>query len=175
MASFRFSEQGFSFRPLEERDLEWARLLHNDPEVRLMLTDPSAVTRKGQREWFKSIRDSEKSKRLVVEFGRERVGLVRLDSIDYLNRSVLVGLDIDRRHRGRHYAKRIYAVLLRHLFSKLGMHRAWLKVAGFNARARRLYRELGFREEGVERGALYRFKRFHDYIIMGLLSEELKV
>ncbi len=174
MASFRFSGQGFTFRPLEEKDLEWARLLHNDQEVRLMLTDPRSVSRKAQREWFESIRESHQSQRLVVRRDKKRIGIVRLDSIDRLNRSVLVGLDIGRRHRGRHYAKRIYSALLGYLFSRLGMHRAWLKVAEFNPKARRLYRELGFREEGVEREALYRFKKFHGYVVMGLLAREWK-
>lgn len=162
----------YLFRLMREDDLEWARILHNDPDVLSMLKDPHEVTPEMQKIWYQSLQASQTSKRIVVECNKERIGLIRLDDIDTHNHTIAVGLDIYRNHRGKGHATQIYAVILDYCFETCGMHRCWLDVVCYNTIAYNLYRKLGFREEGRARERIYRFSAYHDYILMGMLKDE---
>jgi RimJ/RimL family protein N-acetyltransferase len=162
-----------TFKALCESDLEWARLLHNDPEVLLMLTDPSPVSEDQQQIWFQNMKNNQRSERWVAYSPKgERIGVVRIDNLDYDNLSVCIGLDIHKDFRGRGYAKPIYKEILRLFFLGYGFNRVWLLVASYNKRAYGLYSKLGFLEEGRMRKALYRYGDYHDYISMSTLREE---
>lgn len=158
------------FSPLTEYHLEWARCLHNDPEVLCMLTDPHKVSREEQIDWFSNLQESKTSKRLVVSYKECLIGIIRLDQIDYNNKSVQVGLDIHKDFRGGKFAKPIYNKLLSELFVEF--NRVYLMVAEYNRRAINLYSDLGFKYEGTHRQALFRYGKFHDYISMSILREE---
>jgi RimJ/RimL family protein N-acetyltransferase len=164
----------YLFRILEKKDIEWARLLHNDPEVLNMLTDTNFVNEYQQAAWFENLCLSSKSKRLVIELNKEKIGLIRLDEIDHINKSICVGLDIVRDYRGKGYGKNAFLLLLDYVFNELNMNRAWLLVAEFNERAYNLYKKIGFVEEGRQRERLYRFGKYYDYIMMSILKKEYK-
>jgi RimJ/RimL family protein N-acetyltransferase len=159
-------------RDLLEEDIEWARQLHNDQYVLMMLTDPHIVTPEEQIKWFHKLQTSTTSARLMVENEGRRIGLIRLDSIDFYNKSICVGLDIHKDFRGKGFAKPIYRELFREIFQERDFNRIWLMVAEYNDIARKLYQELGFIEEGRQREALYKEGRFYDYILMGMLKGE---
>lgn len=161
-----------NYKPITEADLEWARVLHNDPEVLQMLTDTHEVQPDEQIRWFESLSRSKSSRRLVVWQGQMRAGLVRIDQLDYENSSVCIGLDIDPAFRGQGYARVIYKDMFEMFFVDEGINRIWLLVAEFNSRARHIYTSLGFKEEGRHRQGLTRFGKKWDYILMGILKEE---
>ncbi len=169
-----FKSGEYLLRILEKFELEWARELHNDPEVLTMLTDASFINETQQIKWYESLCTSTKSKRLVIEYNGEKIGLVRLDDIDQVNQSICVGLDIAKVYRGQGHGKKSFKVLLEYVFHELNMNRAWLLVAEFNERAYKLYKSLGFIEEGRQRERLYRFGRHYDYIMMSILKKEYK-
>lgn len=172
-----FSYQGnrFTYHSISAADIEWARELHNDPEVLSMLTDPTVISPEQQIRWYVSVSNSSKSERLVVRLGGERVGLVRIDNIDHHNKNVCLGLDIAKEFRGRGYASEVYKDMFRLFFEKEGMNRIWLLVAEYNHRARHIYQSLGFREEGIYREALLKEGQYYDYILMGILKSEYHV
>lgn len=162
----------YQLRPIAPQDLEWVRKLHNDQSVLSMLTDPTTVTPRAQKRWYLSLQKSKTSKRWVVLYNGERIGIVRTDALDFNNKSVCIGLDIHKDFRGHGHGKNIYLILFEYFFLKLKLHRCWLFVADYNKVAHALYLRLGFKEEGRARGALYRFQKYHDYILMGILREE---
>ena len=55
----------------------------------------------------------------------------------------------------------------------MNLNRIELDVFAENARARRVYEKVGFREEGVRRQAVYKYGRYQDVVVMGLLAGEL--
>lgn len=165
---------GLSYRPLTQKDLEWARQLHNDPEVLVMLTDPRKVSEDQQKAWFKSLQKSLTSERILVSMKDIPIGLIRIDQLDFVNNSVCLGLDIVKTHRGQGLAPGIYKTAMNVLFNSkdLRMHRVWLLVAEYNMRARRLYKKLGFSQEGVLKDAIFRNGEYHNYISMSILKDE---
>jgi RimJ/RimL family protein N-acetyltransferase len=64
---------------------------------------------------------------------------------------------------------------MEHGFAELNLNRIWLAVLADNVRAERLYRSLGFREEGRLRDAQYKRGRYLDVILMALLRREFSL
>jgi RimJ/RimL family protein N-acetyltransferase len=54
----------------------------------------------------------------------------------------------------------------------MNMHRVYLQVFDFNSRAIALYEQLGFREEGRFRDAVFREGRYCDVVVMSMLESE---
>ena len=159
-------------RELLLQDLEWARQLHNDPDVLCMLTDPTVITKEQQMEWYKNLCNTNSSKRLVALNEGSAIGLIRLDQIDKHNKSVCVGMDIHRSFRGKGFAKLIYRQLIKSLFEDYEFNRLWLLVANYNTVARKLYTKLGFLQEGIYRQALLKDGKYYDYVLMSILRDE---
>ena len=61
-------------------------------------------------------------------------------------------------------------MLLDKLFTVHQFNRVWLLVAEYNAVAINLYKNLGFRLEGTQREAIYRFGQFWNYETMSILK-----
>jgi len=159
------------FQPLTKEYLEWARLLHNDPEVLCMLTDAHEVCEAEQLVWFDRLKRSITSERKVVFNNNTPIGIIRLDDMDTNNKSICVGLDVHKDFRGLGLSKDIYKKLLKELFIG-GWNRVWLLVAEYNTKALNLYKKLGFVQEGIQRKRLLKNGVFYDYIMMSILRSE---
>lgn len=164
-------DHSVTIRPMKWRDIEWARQQRNSPETRQWLGHTSEISFSEQVKWFwKLLKDPTKA-RMVILSNSNRIGVVRIDSIDYTNMSVCIGMDIDPKHRGKGYCQEAYKLLLRYLFG-IGWNRIWLLVGDYNKRGIHIYQKVGFKFEGNYRQGLYRDGKFHDYYLMGILREE---
>lgn len=162
----------FSYTLLKEEHLEWACELHNDHSTLFELTDVEHVTQLQQKAWYTTISNSKSSKRFVIEYYSIPIGIFRIDNIDYKNKSVMVGLDIDQKYRGLGYSYQIYEYFLDYYFNQVNMNRIYLKVLETNLRAKHIYEKIGFVVEGVERKAIFRNGKYNDYICMSILRDE---
>lgn len=180
--------KGHHFRHIDADDLEFTLQLHNEPSTLMQLTDPRIISREQQRAWITNIINSRTSLRLIITaesveadgsaFGCQKpmqpCGVVRVDCIDTINRSVMLGLDIISHERGKGHALISYEFMLWYLFEMCSMHRIYLSVLSTNHRAHELYKGLGFKEEGISRDAIFRNGKFNDYIMMGMLEDEYR-
>lgn len=73
---------------------------------------------------------------------------------------------------GRWPAEEHLRALMAHVFQQLRAHRLWLDVFATNARALHVYRNTGFREDGVFREAIYREGEFHTLLLFSILDRE---
>lgn len=162
----------FNFQPLSYEYLEWARLLHNDPDVICNLTDPHFVSLEEQEYWFERLQKSQSQKRIIPFLNEKPIGLIRLDSIDYYNKSLAIGLDIVKEFRGQGLARPIYKQCFQEWFIEKDFHRIWLMVADYNEKAKHIYKSLGFKQEGIQKEALFKNGQFFDYILMAILRDE---
>jgi len=88
------------------------------------------------------------------------------------NRDASIGLILAKDQWGKGYGKEIMKCLMDHAFKELGFHRLSLTVIATNARAVKLYRELGFVEEGRTREGVWQDGAWQDAIQMGMLERE---
>lgn len=70
--------------------------------------------------------------------------------------------------------KHLLSFILEQAFHANGAHRVWLDVFEGNSRARHLYRELGFQEDGLLREAILRDQQYHSLVLMSILDREYR-
>ncbi len=170
-----FEYRELSMRLVERDDLAALLAMREDPEIWAWLGDVRMLSEDAQERWFETMRqDLTREYYIVDDFvkGHEFVGLVRSDEIDWINRSMRVGCDVRDVFRGQGYGTRIMHMVLKYCFDYLNMHRLWLLVLGTNDQAIHLYRNVGFRDEGLQRQAIWRDGAYRDYVMMSILAEE---
>lgn len=161
-------------RLLESKDLEYARLLHNESSTLNMLTDPFHVTQEEQAVWFENLSKSRTSRRYAIclKDSGNICGIIRLDRIDTVNNNAEIGADIDPNYRQKGIATEAYIGLIDYLFNTLGLHRLQLLTRTTNHPAISLYKKIGFQVEGTLRESIFREKIFQDLYIMSLISTD---
>ncbi|KAL3467208.1 acyl-CoA N-acyltransferase [Aspergillus heterothallicus] len=88
------------------------------------------------------------------------------------NRNAALGISFIESARGKGYGREAINWILDWAFEIGGLHRVSLEVLASNERARRLYKSVGFVEEGRQREAVWQFRKWHDVIEMGILEHE---
>lgn len=110
---------------------------------------------------------------LIVDDADHCVGHVGLYKINHRVGSaefaILLG---DRGLWGKGLGKTITRQILALAFDQLNLRRIYLEVLSTNDRAYKLYRSIGFVEEGRLRQAQYKDGAYMDVIVMGLLRDE---
>ena len=178
-----FFHEDIGFRRVEEDDLEDVRRLRNDPTTWMQLTTVGQISEAQQQRWFERIKDAsdceyysifkvERQFPIIIE--NEFIGIIRFDQIDHANRSVRVGCDITPAERGKGYGTKVYRAMLDYCFRQANFHKLWLLVLEDNEVGRRLYKNVGFVEEGRMRGHVWRDGRWKDYVVMSILEEEYR-
>ncbi len=127
-----------------------------------------------QRNWLENVSKSTKDKYLIFETKIisnqlakkeeiwQKIGLIRLNEIDFINRSVCVGGDIGLEFIGKGHSKIMYQIIFKICFEIWGMNRIWLSALESNIRARNLYHKINFFQEGVIRKAVFKNGTFED-------------
>jgi diamine N-acetyltransferase len=101
------------------------------------------------------------------------IGAIYLLHIDWHNRSVEFSIWIgEKLHQGKGAGLQASKLALDHAFSDLNLHRVYLTVLTSNLRAIGLYKKLGFQQEGILRGAVYKNGSYHDMLQMSILDSE---
>jgi diamine N-acetyltransferase len=168
-----FDHHSLRIRPIEENDLDKMVKLRADPAVWMTLGTIHMVSLRQQKEWYqRMLLDPSQGYYILCTEQIDFVGIVRMDEIDYINRSIRVGGDILPRYQRQGYGTRMMELLKSYCFDYLNMNRIWLLVLESNKPGIKLYRKTGFIEEGRQRQAIYRDGRYLDYIMMSILKQE---
>ncbi|KAF6810641.1 hypothetical protein CSOJ01_06201 [Colletotrichum sojae] len=91
------------------------------------------------------------------------------------HRSTSLGITLAAAYQGQGYGAEAIDWALDWAFRFGGYHRVELGTTSFNERAQRLYKKLGFVEEGRAREAHYFDRRWYDLISYGMLEGEWEV
>lgn len=106
--------------------------------------------------------------------GGELVGHVTAWGMNPRVRTATLAIMIGPRYQGQGFGGDALRVMLRVVFEEMAAHKAALDTWSFNDRALRLYRSLGFVEEGRERDAVFHRGEFHDKVHLGMLESEYR-
>jgi RimJ/RimL family protein N-acetyltransferase len=161
-------------RAIEREDIPTFVRWFNDPEVRHYLEMYLPMSKAEEEQWFEGYLKNESSRFFGIETqDGVFIGNVGLHSIDWKNRSAVLGIVIaEKEYWGRGYGSDAITTLLGFVFGEMNLHRIHLSAFEFNERAIRCYEKCGFRREGRARDALFREGRYHDAIHMAILSDE---
>ena len=73
---------------------------------------------------------------------------------------------------GKGLGRALLAKVIDRIFADTEAFRVWLGVFAENERAQRAYRAIGFRDEGISRGAAFFYGRHRDELVMAVLRPE---
>jgi UDP-4-amino-4,6-dideoxy-N-acetyl-beta-L-altrosamine N-acetyltransferase len=163
-------------REMREADVEHVVRWRNDPEVLGMLFSYRPLSEQEQREWFSKLPGDRTRVNFIVETLSGRpVGQAGFASLDHRDRRAELGVVIgEREEQGRGLGTDTVRLLVGYGFRELNLHRIDLRVLAGNDRALKLYRGLGFRDEGVLRRAVFKDGEFRDVVVLGLLEDEFE-
>ncbi|KAL3462761.1 acyl-CoA N-acyltransferase [Aspergillus heterothallicus] len=83
-----------------------------------------------------------------------------------------LGISFAAGHRGKGYGGEVINWALDWAFQHAGLHRVSLGAFSYNENALKLYRKLGFVEEGREREGIYHCRGWHDIVLLSMLEHE---
>jgi len=157
---------------IEESDLGF--LLELRSSVWENLGTINMVNNYKQKKWFENVcNDPTKEYYIVSQSNDIKIGLIRTDEIDFINRSMRIGCDVHPDYQYKGYGTNIMTMLIKYCFDYLNMNRLWLMVLETNIAGQRLYKKVGFTEEGRHKKGIYRNGKYIDYILMSLIKEQI--
>jgi diamine N-acetyltransferase len=133
------------------------------------------ATREQEDEWISRVtKDSSQVNFVIYSVAdpSQPAGTISLTSIDRRSRNAEYGrVFVSPKFRGAGVMDHASRLVLRYGFGDLNMHKIYLRVLSDNERAIRLYRRLGFEEEGCLREHVYKDGTYRDVTCMGLLAD----
>jgi RimJ/RimL family protein N-acetyltransferase len=151
-----------------EADVPTLAELRNDLATQYaLLASPKPNTLDDVRAWIdRRARDPAALFHVVAEESGAAVGFTQVLGIDETGRHGMLGIAIDRRHRGRGHGR----AALEHVFAAAladgRLDKLVLQVAADNTRACTLYRSVGFRDVGLHRRHYRAPDGWHDVAVM---------
>jgi ribosomal-protein-alanine N-acetyltransferase len=168
---------GFYLRKPERGDVDALWVVKNDPAVAAMLGGFSTGYSRTDLEGWVDFHAKAKDEALyVIADGKDRpIGHVGLYKIDHRIRSAEFAIIIgDSTAWGKGLGRACTRFAVEYGFDELNLRRIYLEVLATNERAIKLYRSLGFVEEGRLRQAQWKAGKYVDVLVMALLSEEYR-
>lgn len=163
---------GLKLRPLEREDLTFVHELDNNESVmHYWFEEPYEAFVELCDLYDKHIHD-QSERRFVVEREHERVGLVELVEINHIHRRAEFQIIIAPQHQGKGYASASTALAMHYAFTVLNLHKLALIVDCENVRALRVYRKLGFVEEGLLRSEFFVDGVYRDVLRMAAFQDQ---
>jgi len=158
-----------TFKEMTENELGFFNDLRNSCAVDY-LHDSRQFTFKEAKNWFKHT----KNKYYIIYFDKDKIGYFRLTNYSESNKNIYVGADLHEDWRGQGLSYMSYEHFIPYLFKSYQLHKISLEVLANNTRAIKLYKKLGFVEDGIKREDVLKKTGYVDSIIMSLLKKEWK-
>lgn len=160
-------------RRFDECDLEKNLGWINDAEIFVTMGILGPRTKKAQERWYESVFESKTNIVFAIcrEDDKEYIGNASIFDIDTRNRNA--GLTImlpEQSSRGKGYGTEAVRLLCDYAFEYLNLYKVYCKTD--NPVAAKLYRSIGFIQEGVLRGHAYHYGHYIDKLVFGLLKQE---
>lgn len=178
MKNVRFLEgKEVYLRPIEASDTDWYFSTLYDKETRRLTGTQKHYTREQIANYIEEKSQDRSSVLLVIATRSDDtpIGDIAIQDIDTMNRNANIRIAItDRIHQGKGYGTESLQLMLDYGFGILNLHRIELNVFSYNQHAMRVYEKVGFKQEGVQREALFYDHKYHDSILMSILEDEYR-
>lgn len=159
--------------PLTEKDLELVREWRNSPEVCQYMYTENIITKDQQEKWFKKINQEETSKYWIIKYDNNKIGVANLSDIDKKNSKCFWGFYLGNSNiRGQGIGAKIEYNVLKYVFEEINLNKLCGEVLSFNEKVVKMHEKFGFRREGFLRNHIQKSDKFHDVVVIGLLSSE---
>ena len=162
-------------RELSRQDIPMLNIWRNDPSVIEHLgSNFLYIANEIDVKWYENyLNNRQNAVRLAIvdtEADSAFVGTVQLTCIHPINRSAEFSIMIGNKD---YWSKGVGFIaaseIIKHGFNDLNLHRIYLTVLTENTRAIYLYTKLGFQDEGILRGCIFKNGQFKDMLAMAIV------
>ena len=171
----------YQLRELQQKDIAEINKWRNDFLQDSFLEEQVPIINNllvGRKKIDYSIMISENAIRCVIVYENkdEILGLVSLESINYINLSAKIDIMIgDKKNKGQEIGTYAINAMLYHAFCNMNLRRVEFSVYEDNLQARFLAEKCGFRFEGRKRKLRSINGVFIDLLVYGILKEEFGI
>lgn len=166
-------------REISADDLQIINQWRNDKGLIDLLGSPFRyINHETDKRWFESYlanRNTNVRCAIVDKESNAIIGLVNLTNIDWSCRgaefSIMIG---NSNFYSKGIGKMATIEMLKHGFNNLNLHRIYLTVLTYNDIALKLYKSIGFEQEGIIRDAVFKQGKYQDAYMMSILEDEFK-
>ena len=160
----------FRLRPLAEIDLETIRQWRNSDRVRLNMYADHIITPEEHRRWYDRIKDDPRWLYLIMEYDGQPAGVVNFRGIASVAGSALWGFYLGRPDLPRGSGTVMGYLALNQAFMVEGWQTLSGEVLDFNEPSLRLFRRLGFDNNGRRDKQLIRSGRLVDVVLFTMTA-----
>jgi diamine N-acetyltransferase len=161
--------------PLDSTHVDFIAAVRTNWENYQFFFDFHLASREQELEWIHRVtHDPDQANFVIfpVKSPQEPAGTISLTSIDRRSRNAEYGrIYLAAKHRGTGLMRRASQLVLRYGFCELNLHKIYLRVFSDNEPAKRLYRELGFKDEGTLRQQVYKDGVYRDVNYMAMFAD----
>lgn len=163
-------------RKITKQDYESFSNVEDVMESRLLMNDgiPFPPTEADHEKFLGEISSEKDDYMFAIELKDEKVfiGTIAVYLVNWKNGTCHVGISIGPDFQEKGYGTDAMKVLLDFIFNYMNVNKVKLQVFGYNQRAIGSYEKCGFQLEGTFREELFRFGKYHDVLVMGLLRKD---
>jgi len=164
-------------KSLQKKDLKYVEKWGKDQEIMKLIGEVEPWTKKTTEKWFNEQRKSEDQVwfAIIIKHNGRMIGEAGLLRIfkpwRATDMSIIIG---EKDCWGKGYGTEVAHLLFRYIFETMKFHRVSIGVVGFNKRAIRFWKKVGFKQEGIHRDGYYYNGQFSDFIMMSILEDDYK-
>jgi len=126
-----------------------------------------------QEKWFNTINSHKNMFLLAIDSKTsEKIGIYKIQNIDWVNRKYDSAHDIFESHREKGYGKLVLEAGVDFGFEVLNMHRINTEVLENNIASLKNAIYVGYVKEGIKRKEIHKCGEYLDSIVLGILKEE---
>lgn len=159
-------------RKIEEKDLEMILTWRNSERIRAAMFTDQIITADEHRRWYGNIKNSDQDLYLIFEYNKTPRGLTCFNNIDNEKKTCFWGFYIGGEDASPGLGTKLAHVSLQYAFFALRLRKVYGKVFVFNTASTRLFKKLGFKEEGYYKKHVLKNGCFEDVVIFSLASWE---
>ncbi|MBM4403556.1 MAG: GNAT family N-acetyltransferase [Candidatus Cloacimonetes bacterium] len=168
------------FRAFEMSDIDLFIKFRNDEDIYNNITgNKFFVSTEREKKWIEDKIHNDKTNiylAICLKDNDQLIGYTSVNNIDLRNRNALWGsIFIDPSYRGKGISIDVGILLLRFVFEEMPIYRFYSGLLEKNVASMKMVAKLGFKQEGIQRSAIFKQNTFHDMVTISMLKPEYEV
>lgn len=164
-----------TIRDFCENDIDNKIKWINDDRINKFLHYDIPLIKEKTKTWFNNVKNLKNRYDAIIEADGNPVGLIGLLAIDDKNRKAEYYICIGEiEYMGKGIARRASEILLNIAFEKYHLNKVYLFTEINNINAQKLFKKLGFKQEGILKSDLIYNGKEVDRVVMGMLFIDYK-
>lgn len=159
-------------KDLAEEHLELVFNWRNETFIRNVMFDSNLIKWENHIKWFNTVRQANNKICKVFYYDEIPLGVANFQFTDALRNSGEWGFYLGERDTPKGMGKALAYTMLNFLFEEIGIEEVRAKVLDYNEVSLKFHEKVGFKQEDILKGDIYKDNKLYDIYTYRLLEEE---